>query len=200
MGTTDVVCKVDNEEDGTYYEWPIEKLHDRVMMLRNILEDFHETGEKPQLARNEDPLWDPANPMLVGQAFLSLSALGCGIECATADASLLSVGGGGKTGEIDIGYHPCTPDGDTDEDNLPDHLLVEKPEELLGVKEYDFLVKVNGAKGLPADLCKNPYVTYIFKFDKGTTHRVPEVKGSSRDPRFNYCFQHQIDEVTEDVV
>jgi len=36
------------------------------MMIRDILQEFFDKGEKPQLGKNEDPFWDPSNPMLVG--------------------------------------------------------------------------------------------------------------------------------------
>lgn len=48
-------------------------------------------------------------------------------------AAILAIdGAGGKQGLIEIGFAPCTVNGDTDEELIPENLLVDKPEELIG--------------------------------------------------------------------
>ena len=66
QGPTDVIVKVDNNEDKYFYEWPAEKFQNRIFMIREILDQFFDTGELPKLDKNEDPFWDPPNPILIG--------------------------------------------------------------------------------------------------------------------------------------
>jgi len=35
-------------------------------MIREIYEDFLDTGDIPKLSRVEDPFWDPPNPIIIG--------------------------------------------------------------------------------------------------------------------------------------
>jgi len=43
-GNTDILVKVDNNEEKYYYEWPIEKFRNRVFMIREILEQYFDNG------------------------------------------------------------------------------------------------------------------------------------------------------------
>jgi hypothetical protein len=78
------------------------------------------------------------------------------------EAVILSLeGAGGKRGQIKIGYAPCNEKGETGEDFIPDDFLIlESAEELIGKKDMFFQVCVLEAKGLPIQLCRNPFVTY----------------------------------------
>jgi hypothetical protein len=67
---TDVMIKVDNNESQYYYEWPVEKFQNRIYMIREILDQYFDTGNLPKLDLEEDPFWDPPNPILIGQSFL----------------------------------------------------------------------------------------------------------------------------------
>lgn len=35
-------------------------------MIREILEEYFDSGDLPALDKNEDPFWDPPNPILIG--------------------------------------------------------------------------------------------------------------------------------------
>lgn len=65
-GKTEILIKVDNNEEKYYYEWPAEKFHNRIYMIREILEQYFDSGELVKLNKNEDPFWDPPNPILIG--------------------------------------------------------------------------------------------------------------------------------------
>lgn len=67
---TEVLIKVDNGEDKYYYEWPIDKFKNRMFIVRDILDEFFDSGEMPKLSKEEDPFWDPPNPILLGQSFM----------------------------------------------------------------------------------------------------------------------------------
>jgi len=65
-GRTEILVKVDNNEEKYYYEWPAEKFHNRMYMIREILEQYFDSNVRPNLGINEDPFWDPPNPILIG--------------------------------------------------------------------------------------------------------------------------------------
>ena len=63
---TEVIIKVQNNEDRYFYEWSVEKLQNRLYMIREILEQYYYSGIMPKLHKQEDPFWDPPNPVLIG--------------------------------------------------------------------------------------------------------------------------------------
>jgi hypothetical protein len=66
------------------------------------------------------------------------------------DAAILSIdGAGGKQGTLSIGYAPCTVNGETEEDKIPEDFLVDKADELVGKRDMYFKVFVKEAKTLP---------------------------------------------------
>jgi hypothetical protein len=52
QGKTDILVKVVNDEDNYFYEWPAEKFHNRLYMIRELLEDFFDSGEFPDKDKN----------------------------------------------------------------------------------------------------------------------------------------------------
>jgi hypothetical protein len=67
---TEVLIKVDNGELKYYYEWPIDKFKNRMFIVRDILDEFFDSGTMPNITKEEDPFWDPPNPILIGQSFM----------------------------------------------------------------------------------------------------------------------------------
>jgi len=195
---TEIMVKVDNKEVNYFYEWNVEKFAEtRLFMIRELLEEFFDTGNLPKLSNEEDPFWDPPNPILIGQSFLQLENLGVCVG-NEMDCNILSTAGA-DCGKLHVAYDPCTVDGNTDEDALPDELMVEQADELLGVKNLYFKVRVTKASNLPKDTCCNPFVTYQFKFDNGL-FATEEVPGIERNPKWNFSEIHKIDVVDEEII
>lgn len=70
------VIRVHNKEDRYYYDWEPEKFMDRYFQIKDIYQDFIEDGKvDAKIEKKSDPFWDPPNPILIGQAFLSLANL-----------------------------------------------------------------------------------------------------------------------------
>ena len=135
QGPTDVIIKVENLEEKYFYEWTVQTFKDRVFLIREMLDDYFESGKLPKVPKSEDPFWDPPNPILIGQSYLSLSALGFVCD-SDLDAAILSIDGThGKNGLLRVGYDPCDQDGrlfcqdevNNDPENLadlPDSLFI----------------------------------------------------------------------------
>ena len=95
-GKTEIYVQINNTEEGYYYEWPVDKFENRLFMIREILEEYFDNGILPKLVKDEDPFWDPPNPILIGQSFLQLEPLSLMFE-NNLNASILSIdGAGGK--------------------------------------------------------------------------------------------------------
>jgi len=172
-------------------------------MIREILEQYFDSGDLPKLEKSEDPFWDPPNPILIGQSYLSLGALGYACD-SELEASILSIDGtAGRNGTLKIAYEPCDAEGNIyDEEDIPEELLVETADELLGVKNYYFKVSVKQANQLPKNLSKNAFVTYQFKFDKGESYQTKETnnKDGGNIHFWNYDKVHCIEEVTPTII
>lgn len=187
--------KVDNKEEGYFYMWDPEKFTNRLFMMRENVNEFFDTGVIPDFSNHdEDAFWDPPEAVLIGTSYLKLQNLGYCLE-SDGKISIFSTSGSadGKNGEVDASYWPVTATG---EEDLPDDLLVEQPEELLG-KEIFFRVDIKSCKNLPMDLCKDVYVTYAFKHEPEAIYRTDELIGKNPDPTFSYSKQHTIDCVSE---
>lgn len=127
MGTTEVLIRVDNKEEGYYYQWDENKISDRIFMMRDLVNEYFESGVLPNLPQEEDPFWDPTEPMLIGQSFLSLKNLSYLVENEVEAKILSSEGASGVRGTLNIKYFPTDFEGtgEPDEESLPD-----EPEDL----------------------------------------------------------------------
>jgi len=77
-----------------------------------------------------------------------------------------------------VSYWPVGENGGEPSDDV---LVEEDPKELLG-KSIWFRVEIDGAKGLPKDLCKNTFVTYQMKHEAGVVFSTEERKGQDMNP------------------
>lgn len=193
---TDIVIKIDNFEEGYYYQWPENKFNDRVFMMRDLIEEYFETEKIPVLQKEQDPFWDPPEPQLIGQSFMTLKNLGYLVENEIEAKILSSEGSSGVRGHLSVKYFPTdeTGEGEPEEDLLP-----EEPEDLLG-KAIAFRVEIEKAKDLPKDLCKNVFVSYNLHFDRNRTYQTDECNQRTQNPMFNFKRVHHIDAVTPSIL
>lgn len=164
---TDILIKVDNGEDNYYYQWDTDKFQNRLELMRDHLNQYFEDQTIPDYSdKDKDPFWDPPEPLLVGTSYLSLKNLGYMLN-NDLDAKILSSEGvQGTRGNLKLEYWPTAPDGVGEPE---DDMLCDEPSELVG-KEITFRVEIQSANGLPADLCKNVFVTYQFKHEPGVIY------------------------------
>lgn len=147
-------------------------------MIRDLVNEYFDTGNLPKLPKEEDPLWDPPEPQIIGQSFLALKNLAYVFENAI-EAKILSVEGqGGIRGTLYAKYRPTddSGDGEPNDDDLPEEAedMSKSSSHLFNVflivgKPITFRVEVDKAVDLPKDLCKNPFVTYTLHIDRAKT-------------------------------
>ena len=75
-------------------------------MMRDLVNEYFDTGDLPKLTRDEDPYWDPPEPLLIGQSFMSLKNLGYLIENEIESKILSSEGSSGVRGVLSVKYFP----------------------------------------------------------------------------------------------
>jgi hypothetical protein len=96
-------------------------------MMRDLVNEYFESGVLPEITKDLDPFWDPPEPMLIGQSFLSLKNLAYLVENEVEAKILSSEGFSGVRGVLSVKYFPTDDagEGEPDEDLLP-----EEPEDL----------------------------------------------------------------------
>ena len=121
------MVKSDNFEEGYYYQWPEEKFNDRIFMMRDLVNEFFDSGNLPKLSHEDDPFWDPPEPQLIGQSFMALKSLSYLIENEMVAKILSSEGNSGVRGKLSVKYFPTDDHGTGVPD---DDMLPEEPEDL----------------------------------------------------------------------
>lgn len=87
---TDILIKIDNNEDKYFYQWDTDKFMNRMEMIRELLNNYFENETLPDFNdKEQDPFWDPPEPLLIGTSYLSLKSLGFMME-NELDAKILS--------------------------------------------------------------------------------------------------------------
>lgn len=190
-----VKVKVHNKEDGYYYYWDPEKFTNRLYMIRDIMDEYFETGKKPSLDKEHDPFWDPREAVLIGKAYLYLQSLGYMVNNKMS-CKIVNISMPGDHGTLDCEVAPTDETGDADD--CPEELYVDKPEELLG-RRIDFNIIVSKANNLPEMLCKDTYVKYSWYLDNGD-FRTEICEGVDKSPEWKYRRHMTIDCVTEDLL
>lgn len=73
-----------------------------------MLDRYFETNEIPVLTENEDPFWDPPEPLLIGYGFLKLLGLAYLMDTPN---DLILVGDNGACGTLKVNLIPTDETG-----------------------------------------------------------------------------------------
>eukprot|EP00002_Diphylleia_rotans_P034349 TRINITY_DN7368_c0_g2_i2.p1 TRINITY_DN7368_c0_g2~~TRINITY_DN7368_c0_g2_i2.p1 ORF type:complete len:836 (+),score=169.73 TRINITY_DN7368_c0_g2_i2:118-2625(+) len=131
---------------NTYWIWTSEKFVNRVYIMREFYQKFID-GEEMNMSQENDPFWDPNEPVLIGVATVYLKSVTYYIEFDD-DVDLLDYKGKHE-GTLHIKVLPCTDKGVPliEFDDTEDQYYIEEPEELIG-RRLDFIVEISYARGL----------------------------------------------------
>ena len=171
-----IKIQVDNKELNYRYYWDLNKFSNRYYMLRDMLEKYYETGIIPELPQNEDPFWDPQEPVAIANAYTPLKGLTYLIDNPD---TIAIIGENIHCGELKINILPSD---DTGTRNLSEEMDEEmdcEPSDLLG-KPFFFKVCVYNGK-IP-DNYSSVFVEYTLKVNEidKETFRTEEVSLGSR--------------------
>lgn len=190
-----VKIKVNNHEDGYEYMWDPEKFSDRLYIMRDVMNEYFDSGKLPKLSKEEDPFWDPKEAVLIGRAYLYLKSLGYMLNNEN-NCKIINTNSQGNCGQLKCDVKPTDSTGEADD--CPEELMVDDPQELLG-KSIDFNIVISQAQDLPEKLCKDVYVKYSWYLDN-QYYQTNICEGINRNPVFNYKQHINIDCVTEDLL
>jgi len=161
-GTVSVVMvKVVNEATSAEFIWEKDKFINRVYLMRELYTKFMEGTLDPNLFNGEqDPFWDPIEPMNIGYSTIYLKPLSF---CMPAEDDYAIYYDSQQAGIMHVKIEPCKPDGavvdDEEEDGIYDD--VENPKDLLG-RRLDVLVTVSYARGINKKFSSEVYIEFEF--------------------------------------
>ena len=161
--------------------------------MRDLFATYEEIGKLPSLSPEDDPFVDVFEPIMLGEGYYRLEPLSYLIN-NPAQVNLVATSFE-FCGKLDLDIIPVDPDGSED---LPDELIPNEPEDLID-QRLDFIVKIDGAKDLPQNFCRDIFAEYSFYLND-KTYRTEVVKGKNRNPEFNYAKQHTVDICTDNLV
>eukprot|EP00826_Nyctotherus_ovalis_P001442 TRINITY_DN10226_c0_g2_i4.p1 TRINITY_DN10226_c0_g2~~TRINITY_DN10226_c0_g2_i4.p1 ORF type:complete len:833 (+),score=293.22 TRINITY_DN10226_c0_g2_i4:139-2637(+) len=173
---------VNNKENNSHYIWSEDKLFERLELIKEIANNFFDTGEKPEWDPETDPFLDVPEPELIGQGYLQMKMLAY-LFANEAKMKLLS-SAARVTGELKAGFTPTDATGKNEPEEAPDD-----PSELEGKPIY-FKLQIkevtlnNKYKDVFCEY-KLPFPTEVF-----TTEHIA---GPTTNPKFNYEHFHSYD-------
>lgn len=133
----DIEVKVNNLDTDEQYIWDRSKFTDRLMVMRDYLNVYGETGTVDEIAKGDDnPFIDQQEPAIIGQGYYRLEPLSYLID---NPVSIELIGTNYENhGKLEVNVIPVDPDGN---DELADDDLPESPEDMLN-RRIDFLVQI----------------------------------------------------------
>lgn len=150
----DIEVKVNNLATEEQYIWDRTKFMDRLMVMRDFLNVYEETGNVDEITKDDNPFMDTREPAIIGQGYYRLEPLSFLID---NPVQIELIGTNYENhGKLEVNVVPIDADGN---DELADEDLPDAPEDLLN-RRIDFLVQIKGAKDLPSNFCKDVFVEY----------------------------------------
>ena len=150
----DIEVKVNNMDAEEQYIWDRVKFQDRLMMMREFLNIYEESGNVDDIDKDENPFVDVREPAIIGQGYFRLEPLSYLID---NPVQIELIGTNYENhGKLEVNIVPVDATGN---EEIPDEELPETPEDLLN-RRIDFQVHIKQAKDLPSNFCKDVFVEY----------------------------------------
>lgn len=189
----EIFIKVNNKDKGDVYLWDMEKFMDRLYVIRELVNNYFDTNQVPEMEGGDDPFWDPPQPQLIGQGYYKLEPLAYLIDNPHT-VSLIGSDQKGLVGKLEVNILPTDESG---WDEPPEDLIPYQPEDLIG-KRIDFAIIIEKAMDLPDNFCKDVYCEYSF-FLEDQVFTTPVIPQKHRSPIFDYRYHHNL-MVTENTI
>lgn len=71
-----LIVRVNNNENTMlkyHYDWNLDKFHNRLGLIRDMLDDFLDDGILQRYGKDNDPFWDPPAPRLIGSVIVNMA-------------------------------------------------------------------------------------------------------------------------------
>ncbi|XP_033759961.1 kinesin-like protein KIF13A isoform X2 [Pecten maximus] len=180
-GPTEVRMKVKDLITGNHWMWTKDKAIHRHALMQQLYQDFISKDENWNVSKENDPFWEPADTeMMIGIAHLNLLSLA--YKCSIEENADIHDHKTQIKGHLQLEVVPC----DKNKQPVEDIELLEDTSELVG-KDLTFMLKVNGARGLPTNI-QQSYCKFKFYLDNDYT-QTEEVTGIAPDFDFEKLYQ-----------
>ena len=191
-----IKVQVDNRELGYRYLWDLNKFSNRYYIIKDLIEKYYENGLIPELSQNDDPFWDPPEPLLIGKSFLTPKGM---VYMLDNPADLAIIGENHQCGELKVDLIPTDEAG---QKNLSEEVDEEEdcePEDLIG-KPFYFNVVITSAK-IP-DNYENIFVEYSLRLNGSdlSVFKTEQVKEQTKTPIFNYKKTHSYLNINDQIL
>jgi|EP00161_Ancyromonas_sigmoides_P005788 kinesin family protein 1 len=180
---------VRSKDSDASWLWSSAKFRNRSFLMRELYQRVQEEGNI-SVKKEEDPFWEPSEPVLVGVCNVYLAPLSYGVEFD--DAVEIRDYKGKAEGIVQISVQPCDAEGKAiaEEDNF-----IEDASELIG-KPLKLLIQVRHARGLNRKFTKGIQCKWSF-YD--TTYETGVVSGTS-NPEFEFSEVYEFARVDKKIV
>ena len=116
---------VNNLMTEEMYIWDSNKFNDRLVMMRDLLSQYEEGGEIPEIEMHDNPFIDTPEPTLIGEGYYRLEPLAYLIDNPVV---INLIGTTFKVhGQLDVNILPVDQNGQ----ELSDELIPDDPEDLI---------------------------------------------------------------------
>lgn len=189
----EIFVKVNNKDTGDVYLWDMEKFMDRLYVIRELVNNYFDTNQIPEMTGENDPFWERSQPQLIGLGYYKLEPLAYLIDNPHT-VSLIGSDQKGLVGKLEVNILPTD---ETGWEEPPEDIIPNQPEDLIG-KRIDFVVIIEKAMELPENFWRDVYWEYSFFLDD-QIYTTPVIPNKHRNPVFDYRYHHSLI-VTENTV
>ncbi|XP_060073969.1 kinesin-like protein KIF28P [Ylistrum balloti] len=177
---TEVRMKVKDLVSGNHWMWTKDKAIHRHALMQQLYQDFISKDDNWKVSKEDDPFWEPADTeIMIGVAHLNLLSLA--YKCSIEENADIHDHKTTIKGHLKLEVIPC----DKNKQPLEDIELLEDTTELIG-KDLTFLLKINGARGLPTNITKS-FCKFKFYLDHDYV-QTKEVAGMTPDFDFEQFY------------
>ncbi|XP_007896602.2 kinesin-like protein KIF28P [Callorhinchus milii] len=191
--TKEIIVKVTNKVADQVWVWSKAKFVNRKFIMEDMYQRFVD-GESIAVGRENDPFWDPVEPVHLGTAHVWLQSL---IYCIALEEQVEFHNSQGKEEAIlQMSLVPCTPTG---QPHGEDGILID-PTELVG-QRMDFQVQITnclGVKWLKQNSKRGIQISYHV-----INHQRPFPTKSvwnSVNPRIDHMLQFTVKSVSQELL
>ncbi|VDK36018.1 unnamed protein product [Taenia asiatica] len=133
--TARITIRMKCSKTGRTWMWDRGKFLNRRFLIQEMYQAFDANeGEHKPVRQEEDPFWEPLEPLLVGFTPVFLQSLAYGLDYT--DCLQISDLDGQAIGEVSVSLQPCLQSGGVPASDSPESLFVDNPQKLLGRPFY----------------------------------------------------------------
>lgn len=195
---TELGVQLINRKTGRSAMWKFDKFQSRFYLMQEMYQNFiyaQDNGEEiPVVEKEKDAFWDPESgeAQIIGISMLYLKSLSHLIDLHIWTPIITNKGE--KSGEIQVGVIPVNDQGE----DLTNE-FVQDPYSLEG-KTIQFKIRVDGARGLPLDKCKDSFIKFQMGFVHDNAVKTKIETRKSTFPKYNFSEIYKRNNVKRDFI